>query len=199
MNMDKTQENILIQNAQKNPEAFGELFDFYYPAILRYCLSRTGNAETARDITSEVFFKAVKNLQKYKITSVPFSAWLYRIASNEITDSFRRKKYEPSSYDEYLEKNGIEPPSMRADLQQEVNDAQEKLMNTRDFGAAVEAIKKLPPVYQEALVLRFVEDKSILEIAQITGKKEGTVKSLLSRGIDMLKKMMQPKISSPVK
>jgi RNA polymerase sigma-70 factor (ECF subfamily) len=75
--VDKDAEIKLVEDARRDPEAFGKLFEEYYPKILRYTMYRTGNTEAARDITSETFFKALKNLWKFRWIGTTFSAWLY--------------------------------------------------------------------------------------------------------------------------
>jgi RNA polymerase sigma-70 factor (ECF subfamily) len=98
--MDRNREKRLIEQAKSDPEAFGVIFDAYYPDIFGYILRRTANVEVARDIASETFFKAFRNLSKFRWRGISISSWLYRIASNEIISFFRHKKYEPESLDE---------------------------------------------------------------------------------------------------
>jgi len=190
--LDKKTEEKLVKRAQKNPEAFDKLFDEYYDKILRYVIYRTGNAEVARDITSEVFYKAYKNLWRFRIGMAKFSSWIYKIAGNEIIDYFRKNRYEPASLDEIMEKNGIVKFGARDDLQGEVSRLQEKIEENLVLRKISREMKNLPSKYQEAVALRFLEEKSIEEISKITGKKQGTIKSLISRGISMLRESMQP-------
>ncbi len=192
MSMDKKFEDSLIEKAKTDPDAFGKLFDIHYRSILSYAISRTGSVENGHDIAAEVFFKALKNIQKYKITDKPFSAWLYKIASNETADYYRKKKYEPASFDDYLESKGIVPPSLRADLRQEILEKQKEIEKSELLMRSIKAVNSLPSVYREIISLRYAMEKSIAEISKITGKKEGTVKSILSRGMAMMKKIMQP-------
>jgi RNA polymerase sigma-70 factor (ECF subfamily) len=79
--MNVEQERELVERAKSNREAFGELYDQYYSRIFGYVLKRTANIEVAEDVTSEVFFKALKNLRQFRWRGVPFSSWLYRIAN----------------------------------------------------------------------------------------------------------------------
>ena len=98
--MDNKTEKKAVEEAKKNPAAFAVLFEKYYSAILRYALHRTGNAAVADDVTSETFFKALNKLSSFKWTGIPFSAWLYRIAGNEIIDFYRKHKRTPYSLDD---------------------------------------------------------------------------------------------------
>ena len=88
--MNIEQERELVERAKNNAEAFGELYDRYYAQIFGYVLKRTASIEVAQDVTSEVFFKALKNLRQFRWRGVPFSSWLYRIATNENANHFRK-------------------------------------------------------------------------------------------------------------
>ncbi len=181
-------EKDIIEKAKKDPQAFAELFDYYFDKIFHYILYRTGNAETARDIAAEVFFKAQKNIKNFRFMGYPFSAWLYRMAGNEIISYFRHKKFEPLSIEAYLEDNKIEGPASRQDLSEEIIKAQELADSNGAYCAVKQALFKLDPIYQEVIVLKFLQEKSIKEICEILGKKEGTVKSLISRALEMIRK-----------
>jgi DNA-directed RNA polymerase specialized sigma subunit, sigma24 homolog len=101
--MDLSEEKELVERARRDPEVFGELYDRYYSQIFGYVLKRVANIEIAQDITSEVFFKALKNLGQFKWRNISFSFWLYRIASNQITDYFRKNKHAVVSLEEVSE------------------------------------------------------------------------------------------------
>jgi len=188
----------LVEAAKKDPKAFGILFEEYYPKILKYASFRTGNAEIARDITSETFFKALNKLWQFRWIGSTFSSWLYRIAGNEINMYFRHHKYEPASLDALLENNPALDPASKKDLEEEIFSAREAIEKNKDYMLIKEELLKLPAVYQEALSLRFFEDMKISMIAAVLKKKEGTVKSLISRGLAMLKKSAQPKTGTGI-
>jgi RNA polymerase sigma-70 factor, ECF subfamily len=189
--VDKDQEKKLVEASRNNPNAFGELFEAYFPQILKYTMFRTGNAETARDITAETFYRALKNLWKFRWMGTTFLAWLYRIAGNLTADYFRGKKFEPLSLDEELEKNRHSEPRSGQDLEQEIMDAQEQLDSNLSYAQVKERLLSLPANYQEVLVLRYFESRKIGEICEILGKKEGTVKSLISRGVSLLRQLIK--------
>jgi len=90
--MNLEQEGELVERAKSNSKAFGKLYDWYYVKIIGYVLKRTASIEVAQDVTSEVFFKALKNLGQFHWRGIPFSSWLYRIATHEITNHFRKSK-----------------------------------------------------------------------------------------------------------
>jgi RNA polymerase sigma-70 factor (ECF subfamily) len=184
--MDLSEEKELVKQAQKNADAFAELYDQYYPKIFGYVLRRTANLEAAEDITSETFLKALGKLWQFRWRNVPFSSWLYRIATNEINQYFRKSEYKKSISMEELQEQGFELISPH-DPESELIEAQEKLKQYQDFLEIQERIVRLPAKYQEVIALRFFEQKQIKEITEILGKKEGTIKSLLHRAVEKLR------------
>jgi len=179
--MDLDEEKELIKRAKKDSEAFGKLYDKYYSQIFGYILKRVANLDIAQDICSETFLKALKNLWKFRWKNISLSAWLYRIANNEITNFFRKKKHKLVS----LEK--ISEPIDGSNPEIELIEAEDRLKMHQDFLKIQEKISELEIKYQEVITLRFFEKKQIKEIAEILGKKEGTVKSLLHRGLEKLR------------
>jgi RNA polymerase sigma-70 factor (ECF subfamily) len=179
-------EQEIVEKAKSDPKAFAELFDKYYSSILSYAYHRTLNAELAKDITSETFLKAFNNINRFTWRNGGFGAWLFRIATNEMNMYFRNKKYSPVSLNYLQEQFGfdtidfstIESEKVRADIKENTYE---------DFVFLQSKIKDLPVKYQEVLTLKYFESKSIKEISEILDKNEGTIKSLLSRGIDKLK------------
>ena len=185
--MEKSEEKQIIKQAQKDPQAFGVIFETYYEPIFGYILKRVGNVHAAQDVASETFFKALDRLWQFKWKGVSISSWLYRIATNEINQHFRKNKKVRYSIEALLEESGIELRDER-DLMEEILEQEKEMENAQAWRQARKLIHDLPEKYQEVLSLRFFEDKKIREIAEILGKREGTVKSLLSRGIARLRK-----------
>ncbi|RJR31166.1 sigma-70 family RNA polymerase sigma factor [Candidatus Parcubacteria bacterium] len=185
--MDLLQEKELVNSAKSgDKEAFGLLFDDNYGKIYGYILKRTGNVALTDDLTSDTFFKALTNLKKFRWQGIPFSSWLYKIATNEINGFFKKNKAHPLSLNKISEDNGREPENFRTP-ESEIMEMQEEIERHDFYLLVLKEMKQLKIKYQEVLSLRFFEKKKINEIAQILGKREGTVKSLLSRGIDKLK------------
>ena len=184
--MDLSEEKELVRQAQKAPDAFAKLYDQYYPKIFGYVLRRTANLEAAQDITSETFFNALRKLWQFRWRNISFSSWLYKIATNEINQYFRKAEYKKSLSLEELQEQGFEPISSH-DPESELIEAQEKLKQHQDFLEIQGKIVRLSAKYQEVITLRFFEQKQIKEIAEILGKKEGTIKSLLYRAVEKLR------------
>jgi RNA polymerase sigma-70 factor (ECF subfamily) len=183
--MDLDKEKELVARAATDSAAFGELYDSYFPQIFGYALKRTGSVALAQDIVSEVFLKAFKSIEKYEWRALPFSAWLYRIASNEISSQYRKLKFFTSSFttNTELEIAG----GSRESLEAELVAAQDILDEKREMAEIRKCLLSLPNKYQEALSLRYFEGLGVSDICAIMNKKEGTVRSLLSRGTQMLR------------
>jgi RNA polymerase sigma-70 factor (ECF subfamily) len=193
--MDLNEEKELIKLAQKDPEVLAKVYGHYYPKIFGYVLKRTANLESAQDITSETFFKALKKLWQFRWCNISFSSWLYKIATNEIKYFIRRGKYKSASLDE-LQELGFEPVSLH-DPETEIIEAQEKLKQHQDFIVCQQKISQLNIKYQEVITLRFFEQKQIKEIGEILGKSDGTIKSLLHRGLEKLRASMNEEKTQP--
>jgi RNA polymerase sigma-70 factor (ECF subfamily) len=178
---------MLVERAKNDKEAFAELYDKYCPQILGYVIKRTANIEVAQDVTSQVFFKALKNIGQFHWRGVPFSSWLYKIASNEITNYYRERKRRRK----YLENNYNLVETSNPSPESELTQAQEELRKHEEFISVHENISKLSFKYQEVITLRYFEHKHLKEIEAILGKSEGTVKSLLYRGLKNLRKLME--------
>lgn len=184
--MDTEREEALIQKAQKDIHAFGELYDEYYSRIFNYALRRTASIDTAQDVTSEVFLKALNNIKRYKYKGIRFSSWLYRIAANEIADYYRDNrggKYGLKEADNLIDNNTPSPDA-------ELLEAEAEMQRNEEFLILHRSIAMLPIKYQEVITLRFFENKQIKEIGEILGKREGTIKSLLNRGLVKLRSLM---------
>lgn len=182
--MELTQEKIIFEQIKQHPEVFGQIFEEYYPKILAYTLRRVGHVQVAEDITSETFFKSFKSIPRFK-WKVSFSAWIYKIATNEINLYYRSGKYQHISLD-VLTQNGFDFPSL-TNVEQEVIEAETRLQRHQEFLSVQQELKKLPLKYQEVVALRYFENMKLSEISEILGKKEGTIKSLLSRGLALLR------------
>jgi RNA polymerase sigma-70 factor (ECF subfamily) len=178
-------EEELVKRAQHSREAFGELYEIYYQRIFNFALKRTANVQLALDVTSVTFLKALNQIKKYRWRDVPFGAWLYRIASNEVNDYYRKEGSKTVRIEQ------ISDLADTSDYADEINHAEEELSKHEEFLLLHRKIAELPEMYQEVIALKFFEKKKIREIVKILGKKEGTIKSLLHRGLEKLKDNMK--------
>jgi RNA polymerase sigma-70 factor (ECF subfamily) len=174
------------------PEVFGSLYERHYSQIFGYVYRRILHWEVAQDITAEVFLKAWKSFWRFRWSSIPVGAWFYRIATNEVNMYFRAGKYRRDvSLTELLDEKGFEAPDAKTTDIEKAH-AERELQRFESFLSVQSHLKSLPPKYQDVIALRYFEGKSIHEIAEILGKREGTVKSLLSRGLERLRKKLAP-------
>ncbi|MCW5876713.1 MAG: sigma-70 family RNA polymerase sigma factor [Anaerolineales bacterium] len=165
-----SEEQVLAKATAGDKQAFGMLYDKYATRIYNYIYYRTGSAQDAEDLTSRVFFRAMRHITNYRDRGVPFTAWLYRIAHNLVAnwhrDSSRRQEVELE--DGYRASKGDEHPELA-------------LMESEDQNALLSIIRKLPEERQQLLILKFVEHMSNAEIGQIMDRTEGAIKSLYHR------------------
>ncbi len=181
----------LVAIAGTDQDAFGEIYERYVTKIYNYIYYRTNNSQDAEDITAKVFYRAMAHIQNYEDKGVPFQAWLYRIAHNLVANFHRdesRRKIIP--LDDYL---ALSLKSDAPDKQAEHNEETQTLMT---------AIRRLPAERQQLLVLKFVQDKSNIEIGEIMNRTEGAIKSLYHRTLLALRDELQiqefqPKSDNP--
>ena len=149
------------------------LYETFAQAIYRYILYRVPTAADAEDLTAEVFLRMVEGLPTFNLTGAPFEAWLYRIAAARIVDFRRRVTRRP---------------------QTELSDAlpdrtplpEEQVLQTREVTALRAALQQLPDEYQTLLVLRFIENKSHKEVAEIMGKSASAIRTAQHRALKQL-------------
>jgi RNA polymerase sigma-70 factor (ECF subfamily) len=167
------QERLFIEAAQNDPKRFAELYEANFERVYAFIVRRVQDRHEAEDLTSEVFHHALANLGKFEWRGVPFAVWLYRIASNAIADRWRRVSKEspnPISEDD-LDRSNWQEIDRRATLFQLVD--------------------SLPDDQRSVIVKRFVEQKSIRDIAQEFGRSEGAVKQLQFRALESLRARVQ--------
>ena len=168
----ETDERLLVEAAQRDPRRFGELYELHFHRVYAYVARRVGRREEAEDVTSEVFHRALAKMGTYEWRGVPFSAWLIRIAANAITDQWRQVSRESDDpVPEDLEDGTAE------DIEQ--------------CAALSQLVRELPDNQRRVVVLRFVEQKSIKEIAKEIRRSEGAVKQLQFRALTKLRAQME--------
>lgn len=187
--MNPEQEKELIQQCRASPTAFGQVFDIWYKPVFGYVLRRTADYDLSKDIAAETFLKAFLKINGFQWRGISLSAWLYRIATNELNQYYRSSKYKPQSLQQLLEN-----PQMEKLLHQQDSDEREamekEMQGFNDFNLIRTNLLKLDIKYQEVIALRYFEQKTNSEISAILDKNEGTIKSLLSRGLEKLRNML---------
>jgi RNA polymerase sigma-70 factor, ECF subfamily len=164
----------LIDRAQNgDPEAVGLLYDRHRTRIFRYIRARIYDTQLAQDLTGEVFLQMVAHLTDYRVTAVPFSAWLYRIAHNHLVNHIARKE---SRY-QHL------PLALAGDIgHPEANPARlvERQLTLETVQQALEGIDD---TQREVIILRFWLGYSLKETAVMLGKSVAAIKSQQHRGL----------------
>ena len=171
------QEQVWVENAKKSPEKFDRLYDKYFEEIFNFIYRRTDDEAAAGDLTSQTFLAALQNLKKYEFRGVPFSAWLYRIAANQVNQYYRKSK---KNVVFSLEESMVGKLLHEADAS---DDDDEKVTLLIGFLAA------LPTDDMTVLELRFFEEKNFKEIAYILSLTESGAKMRTYRAIEKLKKL----------
>ncbi len=169
-------EALIDRARQGEADAFGLLYDRFLPEIVRYLAHRTGDPDTAEDLAQQVFLKAWQAIPRYEARGVPFKAWLYRMAHNQMVDYFRARR--PTS-----DLGGIDPP--------EEAEAESSLLAAEMKGALNQALEGLSEDHRQVLVLRFLMEKSAREISEIMGRKEVTVRGLQMRALQALRREIE--------
>ena len=171
------EEYLLIQEAKKDSSRFGRIYERYYQQIFLFVFKRVADEENTADICSQVFLKAMLSLKKYKFQGVPFSAWLYRIAINEINQFFRASKSQ-----RVISMEGQD----LIDMAEEVEEDQ----GEENIQALLRTFQKLSPDEIQFVELRFFERLSFKEIAAVYSITENNAKVRMHRLIQKMKKLM---------
>jgi len=167
-----------IRLAQQDPSKFDVLYNHYFEQIFMFALKRVEDKDVAADVTSQIFFKALQNLKKYKPQGLPFASWLYRIARNEIYNMHSANKIKLVVS---VESEGVW--NMISEIGEE--------KNQEDFSGLYKALKKLSEIELELIELRFFEKRPFQEISEILEITENNAKVRTYRILDKLKILMQ--------
>lgn len=183
----QNEEVTLIEQSKTDPEAFGRLYDRYYQPVFGFLLSRTHNVEVAKDLCSETFFQALKNIRRYEVRGKPFKSWLFAIAVAQIGTYFRsRKRYLSVTIDEApeLAANDDYRPDIEMVADEDALGVRQQVERLRGL------LTKLNQKQQNILSMRFFSKLTVPEIAAAVKMKEGTVKSHIHRALKKLQVLM---------
>lgn len=173
-----------LARIKADPSVFSEVFQQYYHPIFGYIFRRTGNFDDAADIAAETFLNAFRHIHRFTYRGISIKVWLYRIAANE-TNLYYRHRRKQNNFMSLQEAESTQILSQY--LKDDRAVLETELACHQQFLTIVHCLKELPVKYQEVLSLRYFEGKDIREISEIMALKEGTIKSLLSRGLDKLR------------
>jgi RNA polymerase sigma-70 factor, ECF subfamily len=162
------EERRLIEAARKDPRRFGELYERNFERVYAFIARRVRDRHEAEDVTAEVFQHALANISKFEWRGVPFAVWLFRIAANAISDRWKKiSKQDSNPVSDDLDQSSWPDIERRVILFKLVDD--------------------LPSDQRSVVIKRFVEEKSIREIAQEFGRSEGAIKQLQFRALESLR------------
>ena len=174
----------LLDRARDEPESFGTFYDRHVQAVLAFCVRRTGSAETAADITSEVFAAAYARRRAYRPTSAPAEAWLFGIARRQIGTFVRRRRVS----DRYRRRFGFHALEVTPDETERIV----QMLALEPLRAALaEALHDLPLPQAQALRLRFLDELPYVEVAARLGCSEGAARVRVSRGLTKLAGLLE--------
>lgn len=169
-----------IEAAKLDPARFDVLYDAYYKPIFVFIHRRVEDEDLTADLTSLVFLKALVNIKKYEYKGVPFSAWLFRIAFNEINMYFRKNKADRIVS---LQQSSIATIVAEAEVENDT-EAQQKVLQT---------LKLLSEPEMQLIELRFFEKHSFAEVGAILDITENNAKVKVYRILDKLKGLLNKK------
>lgn len=163
----ESDECLLVEAAQRDPACFAELYERNFERVYAFVVHRVSDRDAAQDITAEVFHEALTNIGRFEWRGVPFVRWLYKIAASAISDRWRRIAREGLPLDETPETAVDDGTERRALLFQLVDD--------------------LPADQRQVVFRRFVDQRSIRDIALEMGRSEGAIKQLQFRALQTLR------------
>lgn len=169
------EEYIILERSKKDSRAFGELYEKYFDRIFNFIYRQTDDEDLAADLCSQTFLNVLKNVDRYQFRGVPFSAWLYKIATNEVNKFYRKRKN--------TKVFSIEELRVRELMEQANEDWDEELIQE-----LLRYLNNLPTDMLEVLHLRFFEDKDFKEISFILDISESGAKMRTYRALDRLRK-----------
>lgn len=177
----------LLQGAQAyRPEAFDRLYDIYAQSIFRYIYHRVGDREMAEDLTGEAFLRLMENIGNYRIGAQDqkaiFSGWFFRIAHNLMIDHLRRQ----SKHTDMVVETHPSP-----------DDSPTRVMEqTLAENRLHAALAQLTQDQQDVIILRFFEELSNAEVADMLGRTEGAIKALQHRALAALNRALAGEASA---
>jgi len=172
--------STVVRAQEGDQAAFDAIYEQFADALFRYLYARCGNAALAEELTGDVWVRVVERLPAFRFAggdpTVVFAGWLYKIARNLVIDSYRRKHSILVPLTETLSSHDISPD--------------ERVIAGDERRALRAAIEQLTTDQREVLLLRFFEERSNAEVAQLTGRSENAVKVMQHRALTALARML---------
>ncbi len=184
--MTHADESVLVERARTDPDAFGTLYDRYMERIYSYAARQTGDVAAAQDITAATFEKALRHIRRFQWRNIGFAPWLYRIASNEIAQHYRNRRFtvawgerdEAEPVGVMPGGNGARPPEAR-------------VLAMEQSGMLARALRGLSAADRDVLTLRFLEGLSTDDVAAVLGCSRDNVYVRLHRALARLRQQLE--------
>ncbi len=173
----QNEEGLVRRAQQRDQEAFAQLYEQHFDRIYRYVALRIGDKVEAEDMTQQVFINALRSISSFKWKGIPFSAWLFRIAHNQVVDYLRKK---------------TRRATVPLDESQASSDSNPQLVaeDRLDIEQLLSVTKRLTAAQREVISLRFAGELSIAQVAKVMDKSQGAVKALQHSAIVALRKAL---------
>ena len=173
------EERLLVEAAQRDPRAFDKLYDRYFDQIYSYVYYHCGSREQAEDITAATFQRALENLPNFRWRGLPYSAWLYRVATNLLARDRRRPAWLELKHE--------------ANLPSEFDEPDAAWLEKEERTQLYDAIRGLPADQRQAILLRFFAGMRNKEVGDVMNRSEGAVKLLVFRAVTNLRQRLKEK------
>lgn len=176
---DFDEQAVVVAAQQGDQGALATLYDHYFPRVYRYVSARLVSNEDAEDVTTEIFLRIIENLRTFSWRGLPFGAWVFRIARNEVVSHVRRQKVRTAT------------APLTETIQDPSPDHVDELVTQLTIETVRQATEQLPEAQRQVISLRFIAGLSVAETAQALGKTENNVKVLQHKAIAKLQTMVR--------
>lgn len=180
----QTEPQLVRRAVAGDKEAFADLYESHLDSLVRYFYYRTASREDAEDLAEQVFLKAWRAMPRFRPGATPFAAWLFRLAHNQLVDHSRARPANTRPLEPDLE---VIDPGLGPE------EAAARWLEARELA---EAIRRLSPVEQTVVVLRYVEELDHRSVALSIGKSEVATRSILSRSLVRLGRILRARAGS---
>jgi RNA polymerase sigma-70 factor (ECF subfamily) len=172
-------EALLVERATRgDKKAVAELYGCHVEAVYRYVASRVRDKAVAEDLTAQVFVGMLEGLPTYQPRGKPFLCWLYRIACARTADYWRKvQRRKEVDLDESWVASQDRPEAL--------------LEAEADWLTAMDLLAQLSDDQQDVLILRFVGELSLVEVAETLAKSVGATKALQHRALASLSRLLE--------
>lgn len=174
------QDQKLVEEAKQNPEKFVLLYDKYFDQIYRYVYRRVSNGDVAHDLVSQTFYDALSHLKNYEWRGYPFSSWLYKIAHNNVL-----KWYRESQKTQVV---GLDQAQEIVDL--EINQF-DQAVRKEEQDEIAKVLEELDSEEREIIRLKYFEEVSNIEIAEIMGVSPNNIGVKIYRTLKKVKQLLK--------